>query len=51
MVPEIRSMTDIIFCHFGPFLPGDPPNNPKNLNFEKMKKKYLEKKMKEIPKI
>ena len=39
MVPEIRSMTDIIFCHFGPFLPGDPPNNPKNLNFEKMKKK------------
>ena len=22
------------FCYFGPFLPFDPPNNPKNQNFE-----------------
>ena len=28
------------FHHFGPFLPLDPPNNPKNQNFEI--KKYLE---------
>ena len=27
-----------VFCHFGPFLPFDPPNNPKNQNFEKHKK-------------
>ena len=26
-----------VFCHFGPFLPFDPPNNPKNQNFEKQK--------------
>ena len=26
------------FCHFGPFLPFDTPNNPKNQNFEKIKK-------------
>ena len=26
-----------MFCHFGPFLALDPPNNPKNQNFEKMK--------------
>ena len=25
-----------MFCHFGPFLPFDPPNNPKYQNFEKM---------------
>ena len=31
-------MTDIIFCHFGLFLPFYPPNNPKNQNFEKLKK-------------
>ena len=37
MVPEIWSMTDRIFCHFGPFLYFYPPNNPKNQNFEKMK--------------
>ena len=39
MVPKIWSMTDRIICHFGPFfalLP--PPKNPKNQNFEKMKK-------------
>ena len=27
-----------IFCHFGPFLALLPTNNPKNQNFEKMKK-------------
>ena len=27
------------FCHVGPFFALDPPNNPKNQNFEKMKKK------------
>ena len=26
------------FCHFGPFLPFDTPNNPKNQNFEKIEK-------------
>ena len=38
MVPEIWSVTDRIFSHFGPFfaLP-PPPNNPKNQNFEKMR--------------
>ena len=39
MVPEISSVTDTIFGHFGPFLILLPPNNPKNENFEKMKKK------------
>ena len=38
MVPEIWSATDIIFCHFGHFLPFYPTNNPKNQYFEKMKK-------------
>ena len=39
MVPEIPSVTDRIFCHFGPFFTLLPlPNNPKNQNFEKMKK-------------
>ena len=44
MVSEIWSMTDRIFCHFGPYstllLPPPPPrtNKPKNQNFEKMKK-------------
>ena len=28
-----------VLCHYGPFLPFDPPNNQKNQNFEKMKKK------------
>ena len=28
-----------VFCHFGPFLPFEPPNNPKNQNFEKNNKK------------
>ena len=30
------------FCHFELFLPFYPPNDPKNQNFEKMKKKWLE---------
>ena len=44
MVLEISSTTDRIFCDFGPFfvlLCPSPPlthNNPKNQNFEKMKK-------------
>ena len=41
MVPEIRSETDKIFCHFGPFfalLPPSPPNDPKYQNYEKKKK-------------
>ena len=46
MIPEIWSVTDRIFSHFGPFfalLPLPPPphhplSNPKNENFEKMKK-------------
>ena len=37
MVPEIWSATDN-FCHFGPFLPFYPTNNPKNQYFETMKK-------------
>ena len=31
-------MMDRVICHYGPFLPFDPPNNAKNQNFEKMKK-------------
>ena len=40
MVPEIWSVTDQIFCHFGPFFAAapPPPNNPKDQNFEKKKK-------------
>ena len=38
MVPEIWSATDGIFCHFGQFFALLSPNNPKNQNFEKMKK-------------
>ena len=37
MVPEILSMPDRIFCHFGPFF-ALPPDNPKDQNFEKLKK-------------
>ena len=32
---------DKVLCHFGPFLPFDAPNCPKNQNFEK-RKKHLE---------
>ena len=35
MVSEILSMMDSIFCHLDHFY---PPNNPKNQNFEKIKK-------------
>ena len=38
MVPEIWSMTDIIFCCFGPFFAFYSPNNPENQNFVKMNK-------------
>ena len=39
MVPKIWSMMDRIFCHFGLFFALlQHPNNPKNQNFEKMKK-------------
>ena len=37
MVPEIWSDTSRSLCHFGRFLPFYPPN-PKNQNFEEMKK-------------
>ena len=38
MVPEIWSVADGTFCHFGPFLPFYLTNNPKNQKFKKMKK-------------
>ena len=38
MVPEIWSVKERIFCHFGPFFDLYPPTNLKNQNFEKMKK-------------
>ena len=38
MVPETWSATDRTFCHFGLFFAFHPANNPKNQNFEKMKK-------------
>ena len=38
MVPETWSMMDQTFCHVGLFFDFLPPNNPKNQNFEKMKK-------------
>ena len=38
MALEILSVTDIVFCHFGPFFAHSPSKNPKNQNFEKMKK-------------
>ena len=42
MIPEIWSMTDKNFSHFGPFFallhPLPPYNNPENQNFEKTKK-------------
>ena len=39
MVPEIWSMGQTeFFVILAPFLPFYPPNNPKNQNFEKMKK-------------
>ena len=41
MVPEIWSATDIIFCHFGPFLPFYPPMDSGNKNDQKNEKKHL----------
>ena len=38
MVSEIRSGTDRIFCHYGPFLLFYPPNNLQNQSFENMKR-------------
>ena len=38
MVPEISSMMDRSFCHFGPLFALLPPNNPNNKNFEIMMK-------------
>ena len=38
MIFQIWSATDKIFCHFGPFFALFPLNNPKNQNFEKLKK-------------
>ena len=38
MVPEILSMTDRTFCHFGPFFALLPPLQPKKSKFWKMKK-------------
>ena len=38
MVPAIPSAAEIIFCHFAPFFTLLPPNNPKNQNFEKLRK-------------
>ena len=38
MLPEILTVTDINFCHFGPFFALHPPSNPKNRNFENIKK-------------
>ena len=35
MFLEIWSATDIIFCHFGPFLPFHPTNDPKDIKFSK----------------
>ena len=38
MVLEIHNVTDIIFCRSRPVFALLPPNNPKNQNFENMKK-------------
>ena len=38
MVPVICSMTDRIFCHFGPFFAFSPSEKPKNQNFENLKR-------------
>ena len=37
MISEKWSVTDKIFCHFGPFLAFYPPYNPENQNFENTK--------------
>ena len=40
MVPEIWSLTDRVFCHFGPFLAFYATNSLKYQNFEKLKKTH-----------
>ena len=40
MVPEIWSVTETIFCHFGPFLPYYPITTQKIKSLEKEKKVY-----------
>ena len=37
MVPEIKCKGQGLLSFWAIFLPFDPPNNPKNQNFEKMK--------------
>ena len=39
MIPEILSITDRVFSHFGPFFGLSPPSNPENQNFFKNEKK------------
>ena len=40
-VPEIQSETGNIFCHFGTFLPFQPPDNLKNQNFRIEKNTWI----------
>ena len=42
MVPEIRSMTDIILCHSGPFFALLPTYEPRKYFFKKKKEKTPE---------
>ena len=42
MVPEISNVTDNFLSFWTIFCPFTPPNNPKNQNFEKIKKKQVE---------
>ena len=42
MVPEILSVMDRIFCHFGPFFALLAPEQLEKSKFEKIKKKHLE---------
>ena len=41
MVPEMWSETDGNFCHFGPFLPFQPSDNPENQNFKTEKNTWI----------
>ena len=41
MIPEIWSVTDIIFCHSGPFFALLPPNGDRKSKFSKKWKKQL----------
>ena len=42
IVPEIWSVMDIIFCHFGPFFAFLPPQKPEKSKFWRKRKKHLE---------